>query len=476
MAAQAAQMHDTIRAMKLALTRNRTRNHPQPASPTSSSSSSPGPRIHSNRNNKLAPPTRSAARLDTTGGAPRYKRKVVHAGYARYVINKRPKLWCDDGDVVDPRDIPSDADDEERALYGEPLHEDPFGGVKLEELLRPLTSAADLPEHPGLSAGFTSQGLTQMVRQAAEMLRRERVGLERVKRLLWRLRGDGGWAALERFETSADELFLLSAEESGEGSAGDTDGGAVTLGEDGDVAVEQSGGRATGEQFRKEDVMEGIDTQDHVETADPQTGNADATQPNGAPPTSIPTATDPNPSPHDPCTTNNPPTTSLPHSTETTTPHLNPPPPHQTTPRPRPRPPPPALSDPDLNLPRAEAEATRKLLMLYVQKQEHVVRQLATLHEGLQRTERLRGSVWAACRSEGHVHSGSKTSFHGGGGAGGAGVGGGDAEMSDGEDWVDLAYWGLGPGSLEKGKDEVEDAAEEEGRRVGGRRRRVVGR
>jgi len=56
-------------------------------------------------------------------------------------------------------------------------------------------------------------------------------------------------------------------------------------------------------------------------------------------------------------------------------------------------------------------------------------------------------------------------------------------EMSDGEDWVDIEGLGLGKADvkmqkdgnygLEKGKDEVEDV-EEEGRRVGGRRRRVA--
>ena len=56
-------------------------------------------------------------------------------------------------------------------------------------------------------------------------------------------------------------------------------------------------------------------------------------------------------------------------------------------------------------------------------------------------------------------------------------------EMSDGEDWYDIEEWGLqgwelkGGVELEKGKDEVEEVGEEEGgRRVGGRRRRVVGR
>lgn len=104
--------------------------------------------------------------------------------------------------------------------------------------------------------------------------------------------------------------------------------------------------------------------------------------------------------------------------------------------------------------------------MLYVQKQENIVRQLSTLYDGLQRADRLRWETYRACKAEGHMVPDGK--------------GGVVTEMSDGEDWYDAEDWGLTArdlkdGKLEKGKDEVEDVAEEEGRRVGGRRRRVVG-
>lgn len=60
--------------------------------------------------------------------------------------------------------------------------------------------------------------------------------------------------------------------------------------------------------------------------------------------------------------------------------------------------------------------------------------------------------------------------------------------MSDGEDWYDIEEWGLGWADLklakdgtyglEKGKDEAEDLFPgdegQDGRRVGGRRRRVA--
>ncbi|KAI4217886.1 MAG: hypothetical protein L6R40_008816 [Gallowayella cf. fulva] len=126
-----------------------------------------------------------------------------------------------------------------------------------------------------------------------------------------------------------------------------------------------------------------------------------------------------------------------------------------------------SLPDRDLGLPVQEAEETRRLLLLYVQKQEHVVRQLQTLYNGLQRADRLRREVYRASKAEAHLKDDGKGNVV--------------TEMSDGEDWYDVEDWGLGKGELkvqkdgllglEKGKDEVEDA-EEEGRR-GGRRRRV---
>ncbi|KAI6913857.1 hypothetical protein KC348_g12375, partial [Hortaea werneckii] len=120
-----------------------------------------------------------------------------------------------------------------------------------------------------------------------------------------------------------------------------------------------------------------------------------------------------------------------------------------------------------LGLPATEAEETRRILLLYIQKQENILRQLEQLFSGLQRAERLRTEYWRACKAEGHMVP--------------DGRGGVVTEMSDGEDWYDPVDWGLtarelnAEGQLEKGKDEVEDVAEEEGRRVGGRRRRVVG-
>lgn len=103
------------------------------------------------------------------------------------------------------------------------------------------------------------------------------------------------------------------------------------------------------------------------------------------------------------------------------------------------------LSDRDFGLPAQEAEETRRMLLLYVQKQEEVVRGTEKLFMNLLRADRHRQQVWQWCRAEGHV-----------------------GEMSDGEDWYDKEQYGLTE-DLIKGKEE-EDVEEEAVRK--GRRRR----
>jgi hypothetical protein len=118
----------------------------------------------------------------------------------------------------------------------------------------------------------------------------------------------------------------------------------------------------------------------------------------------------------------------------------------------------------DLSLPANEAEETRKLLLLYCQKQEQTIRSLENLAFGLQKADRLRKFVYESAKASEHLVEDGKGNLV--------------TEMSDGEDWYDPTEWGLKGwelgegGSLEKGKDEVEEP-EEEGRK-GIRRRRVT--
>ncbi|KAL1836083.1 hypothetical protein VTJ49DRAFT_5606 [Mycothermus thermophilus] len=95
-----------------------------------------------------------------------------------------------------------------------------------------------------------------------------------------------------------------------------------------------------------------------------------------------------------------------------------------------------AHPDRDLGLPEQEAEEVRRLLLLYVQKQEEICRGARRLVEGLLRADRLRRQVFGWAKAEAHC--------------------GPNRDMSDGEDWYDREEWGLTE-DLKKGEDEVEE-------------------
>jgi len=89
-------------------------------------------------------------------------------------------------------------------------------------------------------------------------------------------------------------------------------------------------------------------------------------------------------------------------------------------------------------LPPEELLETRKLLSLYIQKSEETIRGLENILGKLIKAKRRRERLWEWCVAEGHV-----------------------GEMSDGEDWIDDAYWGLTAGELRKGRDEDASAVVE---------------
>ena len=109
--------------------------------------------------------------------------------------------------------------------------------------------------------------------------------------------------------------------------------------------------------------------------------------------------------------------------------------------------PPSANPSRDIGLPPAEAEETRRMLILYVQKQEEVCRGAEKLHEGLLKADRQRMTVLKWCKAEGHV-----------------------GEMSDGEDWYDKEEWGLEEEGLRKGHNDEEDEGVVQGKKTRGRR------
>ncbi|KAI0477699.1 RXT2-like protein [Xylariaceae sp. FL0804] len=92
-----------------------------------------------------------------------------------------------------------------------------------------------------------------------------------------------------------------------------------------------------------------------------------------------------------------------------------------------------ARPDRDLGIPEQEAEDMRRLLQLYIQKQEEVCRGSKRLYEGLLRADRLRKTVLQWSKYEAHR-----------------------GDMSDGEDWYDKEEWGLDE-DLKKGQDEEEE-------------------
>ena len=108
--------------------------------------------------------------------------------------------------------------------------------------------------------------------------------------------------------------------------------------------------------------------------------------------------------------------------------------------------PPSAIPSRDIGLPPTEAEETRRMLILYVQKQEEVCRSANKLYEGLLKADRQRTTVFKWCKAEGHV-----------------------GEMSDGEDWYDKEEWGLEEG-LRKGHNDDDDEGVVPGKKTRGRR------
>lgn len=108
-----------------------------------------------------------------------------------------------------------------------------------------------------------------------------------------------------------------------------------------------------------------------------------------------------------------------------------------------------ATLDRNLGLPENEAEDIRRLLSLYVQKQEEVCRGAARLHLGLLRAQRLRRDVLHWSKAEAHC--------------------GPNRDMSDGEDWYDKEEWGLEE-DLKKGQDEEEEDTATTGKKTRNRK------
>ncbi|KAJ8116227.1 hypothetical protein OPT61_g2301 [Boeremia exigua] len=117
-----------------------------------------------------------------------YKKRIEHAGYRRYILQRNPPRYDPDGDIVEPLDEYEDEDDLEA------VEDNPYADIRLERLLRPLTSAADLPNHRSLSVPYTSKHLTRLANEAGAMWRREQITTARAKQLFVKLQGDSDFA------------------------------------------------------------------------------------------------------------------------------------------------------------------------------------------------------------------------------------------------------------------------------------------
>lgn len=295
--------------------------------------------------------------------------------------------------------------------------------VLLADLLAPLTAVTDLPNHPTLSRPFTNKALTELATQGSNWMHKESAALWKVKPLLIKLCGDHIWVDSGLLVTPDDadlfdDSFVARLAAARESTAQPPAAGL--LGEAGLSSSEQNGKDDKEANPDADAAMP--DAGDEADTADKAKAAAAAsTEANGK------NVAQPNreraliPRGGDEEMVN---VDGLEEEEDEGFIH-----PLFLAPRS-------AHPEPNLGLPEAEAEDVRRLLQLWVQKQEEVSRGTKKLHEGLLRADRLRHTVMRWAKAE--AHSGP------------------NRDMSDGEDWYDQEEWGLDE-DLKKGHDEEEE-------------------
>ncbi|EMD91485.1 hypothetical protein COCC4DRAFT_188455 [Bipolaris maydis ATCC 48331] len=377
-----------------------------------------------------------------------YKKRIEHAGYHRYILQRNPPRYDADGDIVEVDDEYEDEDDVE------PVEENPYGNIHLENLLAPLTSAADLPNHPALSVAYTSRHLSDLANEAGALSRKEQITNARAKNLFVKLQGDSMFAPAalaamsdtpfrmsrsripsRRFEEGGDQrTHDIEMQEAVDGTQdvnmedvaqpNGTDQTNDTNGNAGPEAVNGAEPMTNGTHTDDADELQKNGHEEHSpmgedvsDTASQQTHRMTTRTRARAHAASTPSP------PHSPSSDVNVIHPLFIHPTE-------------------------SLPDRDFGLPPNEAEETRMLLMAYVQKQEEVARITADLYHGLLEADRMRHDVFKWSKAEGHV-----------------------GEMSDGEDWYDNEEWGLEQ-DLAKGRDEEEDETAVAGKKSTRQRRK----
>ncbi|KAI9804352.1 MAG: hypothetical protein M1833_007159 [Piccolia ochrophora] len=532
MPAQATVIADTIKSLKKAIARK------------ADDSESDEPNEAAPQKNRLKRKS-SFSHDDLTSSRRPYRRKITHAGYDRFIVGRNPPRVNAAGEDLDDEE----EDEEAEAAVAD---DNPYADIRLEYTLAPLTSAADLPNHPTLSYPYLSSNLTEMSQRAAQMIHKERTLLWNIKQLLTKFRGDEVWIPCGDLETDNDiALFgpiremMTQSQSNGVQQNGTKDPRAThTVVESTDQHIEGSGAEngPSSEEHDPTDKKTGLADVQGEPTTDAANGDAMVVDDDSKP---LPETAevDAFPPEYSEKETDGPPTTDNelaaaqvpedsterqvppsamdtidgvakaqspdvppsalddgPESKAPTKPPIdgeaspskaedNPeatddlqddqedesqPPAHRMTTRaqaqaasdntttaptrtPSPTPsipfihplftiPAHALPSADFGLPPSEAEDTRRLLLLYVQKQEEVCRGSEKLYDGLLKADRLRRTVFKWTKAEAHV-----------------------GELSDGEDWYDKEEWGLEE-ELKKGHEEDEDDGGTQGKKTRGRR------
>ncbi|KAF2856040.1 hypothetical protein T440DRAFT_438628 [Plenodomus tracheiphilus IPT5] len=425
MAGQQQQIMDTIFAMKRKMLR-KDDSDTEEDSPLNSNKQDLRRKVHYPR----------ASDPDFLSDPRPYKKRIEHAGYHRSILQRNPPRYDPDGDIVEPDDEYDEDDDLE------PVEENPYGNIRLESVLAPLTSAADLANHPALHLAYTSKHLTDLASEAGTLSRKEQATIARAKALAVKLQGDSDFApaALAAMSdapfhqpTVNGTLEHASHDEQEQTQDGDMQ---ETIEQTHDVNMENAG-QTNG--IHQGDQTNGNTNTDQANDAGPTTnsthnGETGRLDENGDGANS-PTADDVSDTASQQ-TAHRMTTRARAHAASTPSPPLSPsgnsnaihPLFTFSTD---------SLPDRDFGLPPGEAEETRMLLMAYIQKQEEIARITSDVHHGLLQADRMRQDVYKWSKAEAHV-----------------------GEMSDGEDWYDNEEWGLEQ-DLVKGRDEEDDETAE---------------
>ncbi|KAF7453557.1 RXT2 N domain containing protein [Pyrenophora tritici-repentis] len=363
-----------------------------------------------------------------------YKKRIEHAGYQRSILQRNPPRYDADGDIVEIEDEYDDEDDVET------VEENPYGDIQLESLLAPLTSAADLPNHPALSVAYTSRHLTDLASEVGVLSRKEQVTIARAKNLIVKLQGDSTFApAALAAMGNAPMREPRSREPNGRAERGQQQAPDAEMQDSVESAQDvdmEDAGRLNGTDRSTNGHVNGA----HAVTNGTHGGNTDGNGERAQSATAEDVSDTASQQTHRMTTR----TRARAHAAST------PSPPQSPSSRIHPLfiHPTDSLPDRDFGLPSQQAEDARMLLMAYIQKQEEVARITSDLYQGLLQADRMRQDVFKWSKAEAHV-----------------------GEMSDGEDWYDNEEWGLDQ-DLAKGRDEEEDETAVAGKKSTRQRRK----